>query len=136
MSIFGSLRNIIGGPQEESSLWGQPQTESEIDKIMGKSEKPQVIYKHSYSCAVSLFAKSSLESDLESAAEKADLYLINVIAQRPLSNAVAAKTGVRHESPQLLVIHDGNVFWSASHGSVRADKLLEALNELENSNQP
>lgn len=125
----------MGGPQEESPVWGQPQTESEIDSILGKSEKPQVIYKHSYSCALSLFAKSSLESDLELAAEMADLYLINVIAQRPLSNAIAAKTGVRHESPQLLVIHNGDVFWSASHGNVRIDELLEALNELEHSNQ-
>lgn len=135
MSIFGSLRNIIGGMQEESSLWAQPQTESEIDNILGRSEKPQVIYKHSYRCSVSLFAKSSLESDLESAAEKADLHLINVISHRSLSNAIAAKTSVHHESPQLLVIHDGNVFWSASHGSVRIDELLETLNELENESQ-
>lgn len=135
MGIFGSLRNIMGGQQEESPLWEQPQTESEIDNILGRSEKPQVIYKHSYSCAVSLFAKSSLESDLETAIEKADMHLIDVIAQRPLSKAIADKTGVRHESPQLLVIHGGDVFWSASHGSVRIDQLLETLNELENGSQ-
>ena len=132
MGILGALRNLGGGRQEESDLWNQPQSESEIEDILSRGERPQVIYKHSYSCAISLFAKSSLESDLELAADKADLHLIDVIAQRSLSDNIAEKTGVRHESPQLLVIHDGNVFWSASHGSVRIDELLDTLSELEN----
>ena len=133
MGILGALRNLGSGRQEESDLWNQPQTISEIDDILNREVRPQVIYKHSYSCAVSMFAKSSLESDLELAADKADLHLIDVIAQRPLSNDIAEKTGVRHESPQLLVIYNGDVFWSDSHGSVRIDKLLETLSELENA---
>src|SRR6056297_465696 len=131
MGIFGSLRNIVGGRQEESELWNQPQTADEIDNILGRTSKPQVIYKHSYSCAVSLFSKSSLESELNRISEQADIHLIDVIAQRSLSKEISQKTGVRHESPQIILIHKGSTLWSASHGGVRSSRLMEALHELE-----
>lgn len=132
MSIFGSLRNIVGSRPEESKLWNQPQTVDDIDDILDRTSKPQVIYKHSYSCAVSLFSKSSLDSELEKISAHADIHLVDVIAQRSLSNEISEKTGIRHESPQVILLHNGSPFWSASHGNVRASLLIEALNELEN----
>ncbi|HKL15891.1 MAG TPA: bacillithiol system redox-active protein YtxJ [Balneolaceae bacterium] len=132
MGIFSSLRSMVGSRQEESELWNQPQTAVELDDILDRTQKPQVIYKHSYSCAVSLFSKSSLESELEKISEHADVHLIDVIAQRSLSNEISQKTGIRHESPQVILLHNGSPFWSASHGNVRAPLLIEALSELEN----
>jgi|AntRauTorckE6833_2_1112554.scaffolds.fasta_scaffold03457_5 bacillithiol system protein YtxJ len=133
MGIFGLLRNIGGGRPEENPLWNLPQTIEEIDEILNKSQKPQIIYKHSYSCGVSLFAKSSLDSGLESIVEEADLHLIDVVAQRQLSKEVAEKTGIRHESPQLIVMHQGHPYWHTSHGGVRKSSLNETLNELKGS---
>lgn len=130
MGIFGSLRNIVSNRSEENSLWNQPQTVDQVNQILERSQTPQVIYKHSYSCAVSLFAKSSLESDLESIAEKADLHLVDVIAQRPLANEISDKTGIRHESPQIILMYKGDPFWHDSHGGVRIKSLMESLNEL------
>lgn len=130
MSIFGSLRNILGGRQGENELWNQPQSLDEMNEILNRSHKPQVIYKHSYSCAVSLFAKSSLESDLESLTEHADCHLIDVLAQRSLSKAIAERTEIWHESPQIIVVNDGSAFWNASHGDVRIDALRATLSEI------
>ncbi len=133
MSIFGSLRNMVSNRAEENSLWNQPQTVDQINEILKRSPTPQVIYKHSYSCAVSLFSKSSLESDLVSIAEKADIHLVDVIANRQLSGEIASKTGIRHESPQIIIMYKGDPYWHASHGDVRIKPLLEALDELNGS---
>lgn len=133
MSIFGSLRNIVSNRSEENSLWNQPQTTDQISEILKITRKPQVIYKHSYSCGISLFAKSSLETDLESIIEKADLHLVDVITQRTLSDEISSKTGIRHESPQIILMYKGAPFWHASHGEVRIKFLNEALAELTDS---
>lgn len=133
MGILGSLRNMVSNLSEESSLWNQPQTADQVNEILKRSQMPQVIYKHSYSCVVSLFAKSSLDSDLESIAEQADLHLVDVIAQQPLSEEIALKTGIRHESPQIIVMYKGEPYWHASQGDVRIKSLFEALNELNGS---
>lgn len=130
MGIFGSLRNLVNGRLEENELWNQPQSVEEIQNILNRADKPQVIYKHSYSCAISLFAKSSLESGLESVAEQAGCHLVDVIAQRALSHAIAETTGIRHESPQVIVVHNGSVVWSASHGDVRIDALRDTLSDI------
>lgn len=133
MGIFGAFRNIVSSRSDESGLWNQPQTVDQINEILERTQKPQVIYKHSYSCAVSLFAKSSLESDLETIAKKADLHLVDVIAQRPLASKISDKTGIRHESPQVILMYKGDPFWHDSHGGVRIKSLVEALNELTRS---
>lgn len=131
MGILGSLRNIVGGRLEDSSVWNQPDTLEEVDNILQNSTKPQVIYKHSYSCAVSMFAKSSLENGLDSLEGEADFHLVDVVSQRKLSNHIAETTGIRHESPQIILMHKGKPFWSDSHGGVRINTLREALNEID-----
>lgn len=130
MGIFASLRNLVDGRREENILWNQPQSVEEIFEILSRADKPQVIYKHSYSCAVSLFTKNSLENGLKSIFEQADFHLVDVIAQRALTKKIAETTGIRHESPQIIVMHNGLPFWSASHGGVQIDALRATLNEI------
>lgn len=55
------------------------------------------------------------------------LELVDVLSQRPLSQAIEAKFGVRHESPQVLIIEDGQVVWHASHRGVAPDRVRAAL---------
>jgi bacillithiol system protein YtxJ len=56
-----------------------------------------------------------------------DIYLLDVLASRPLSQAVAARLGVRHESPQVLVLKDRAVRWHGSHYRVTAEAVRKAL---------
>lgn len=130
MGVFDSLRNIVENRQETSASWNQPQTEDRVDDILKREDKPQVLYKHSYRCGVSLFAKSSLDSGMDSLKEQVDFHLIDVVANRSLSQYIAEKTGVRHESPQIILVYKGNPFWQSSHGGVRIEALREALKEL------
>ena len=52
---------------------------------------------------------------------------IEIQNAREVSNAVAEKTGVRHESPQALLLRDGEVVWNASHGAITVESLAGAL---------
>ncbi len=61
------------------------------------------------------------------AEEGLTLELVDVLSQRPLSQAIAAQFGVRHESPQILIIEDGEVIWHASHRGVAPERVRAAL---------
>jgi len=50
----------------------------------------------------------------------APAYLVDVRAERPQSQLIAARAGVRHESPQIIILRRGSAVWSASHGAITA----------------
>ena len=77
---------------------------------------PVFIYKHSTRCSVSLFAMKRLQF-VKSYSEETWVYL-DVVAQRPLSLALAEDLNIQHESPQLILIADGKVLAHGSHQQV------------------
>lgn len=90
---------------------------------------PFVIFKHSPTCGTSAFAYDQLLDFLDDPSGT-PIHLVNVLAARPLSQQIAARLGVRHESPQVLVVDRGQVRWHASHFRVTADALRRALASL------
>ncbi|NNJ88180.1 MAG: bacillithiol system redox-active protein YtxJ [Eudoraea sp.] len=91
----------------------------ELDTLVSRSNKrPQVIFKNSTSCGISGMALRSFESQYELTSEQADLYMLHIQHNRPLSNEIAQRFRVRHESPQLLIIKNGSVVKDASHGAI------------------
>ena len=93
---------------------------SMLDDALGSDRA--VLYKHSTSCPVSAWV---IEDVLEFARTHPDwtVYVLKVIEQRGLSDAVAERLGVRHESPQAFVIKAGQCVWNASHSAINADNL-------------
>lgn len=116
-------------PESEPN-WNIPQNKTAIDEILNSVERPQIVYKHSYRCSISLLSKQSLDSGIEQLREVADAHLVDVVSMRDLSDYVAEKTGIRHESPQVLLLNRGTPYWSASHGGVRFKGLRDAVHEL------
>ena len=84
-----------------------------------------VIYKHSPTCGLSAMAAVAV-SAYEETPGALPVTMVDVLGARPLSNALEAVTGVRHESPQVLIVRDGEVRWSASHRRVTAEALAVA----------
>lgn len=84
-----------------------------------------VVFKHSTRCPVSSFAHREV-AEFRRRHAGVPVYVVHVVEQRLLSNALAARTGVRHESPQAIVLSEGKVLWADSHQGVTADA-LEAL---------
>ena len=89
-------------------------------------ELPQVIFKHSNSCAISLGAFESLKL----AAVPQDIHMLVVQVSPELSAQIEEETDIVHESPQLLILKDGKIAFYANHYEVTGDILDEKLKEL------
>jgi len=89
--------------------------------------RPAVIFKHSLTCGTSAMAMAEIEDLTGGASFAADVYLVQVQRARAVSGAIEASLGIRHESPQVLVIVDGRVVWHASHFRVTAAAVLAAV---------
>ena len=96
-----------------------------INRMEKKSELPAdcYIYKHSTACPVSAAASQVVEST----AFDLPVYWVNVIEQRRLSNQVADRYGVRHESPQLLKIEQGSATTVLSHRQILPAQLAQTV---------
>lgn len=85
-----------------------------------------VLFKHSPSCGRSARVAEDVER-FASVHPDLTIRVIDVIGQRPLSRDIEARFGVEHESPQVLVLRDGALTWSASHWSITATSLTDAV---------
>ena len=94
----------------------------EFERLREQSaEAPVLIFKHDTTCSISAAAHRQLSQ------VDGDIPLIDVGRERGLSLEVARRTGVRHESPQVIVLRDGAAAWSASHYDITAEAVSGAL---------
>ena len=98
--------------------------------IAGSSDRPSVIFKHSPTCGLSAMAFESLTEFLNGRETGANWFLLSVRASRALSTAVATRFGIRHESPQALVLSEGKVVWHGSHYRATPTAIVAALEKL------
>ena len=108
--------------------WISLTTVEELDDIARESyEAPCLIFKHSTRCNISSIAKFRLEDDWDLAPESVRMYYLDLIRYRSLSNAVAERCSVHHESPQVLLIRNGECVYDESHLGIRVEEIKEAL---------
>lgn len=87
----------------------------QLDELFEKSnQKPIVLFKHSTTCPIS----AGVYQEISTA--DADINLVVVQNARSVSDAIARKTGIRHESPQAIILKDGKVIYHAAHYDVTA----------------
>ena len=102
--------------------WISITTEQEVEEIKNSGELA-LIYKHSTRCMVSLMALKKLKSE-STGAYSVPFYMVDVIKDRSVSRTVADAFSVQHESPQLLLVKDGECLYDASHESVSLKPIL------------
>lgn len=85
-----------------------------------------VLYKHSPVCGVSAAALREVERFVSIHAD-VPVYVVDVRAQRPLSQKVALRLDIQHESPQAIVIVRGRPEWNASHFDITVESLESAV---------
>jgi bacillithiol system protein YtxJ len=121
--LFGSSE-----PKEEKVLPWQPLTEvPQLDVIAETSQgKTQLIFKHSTRCGISRMVMNQFEAAYQLDLN-VDLYYLDLLNYREVSNEVGYKFQVMHQSPQLIVIRNGVVVAHASHGAVNEVDLEKFL---------
>lgn len=92
------------------------------------SSQPLLLFKHSTRCPISAGAHKEVEAYLSGTPREGVTYgLIYVIEDRDVSNEAADRLGVKHESPQAILIKDGQAVWHTSHSSITKSALQEIL---------
>lgn len=105
--------------------------EQQLDEIVARSnDVPCVIFKHSTRCNISSVAKYRLEEDWDFDSETLEPYFLDLLSHRSVSNRVAERFGIYHESPQILVIKNGECVYETSHLDISVEALKESLAEL------
>lgn len=124
--VFGSTKKE---PKEEKVLpWKILNSMDQLSQIAKDSKsKPVAIYKHSTTCGISGMVLRGLQSQYDIEASALDFYYLDLKAYRQISNEVAARFQVWHESPQIILIKNGTAVYNASHSAVNAHALKERV---------
>lgn len=110
--------------------WKTLTTVEEAASLIERSkEKPVGIFKHSIRCGISSMVKYQLEGSWNFGPEEIDFYYLDLITYRPTSNAVAELTGVHHQSPQLIVLQNGQVVHHSSHHAISVANIHQVLKQ-------
>ena len=129
MSLFS---NIFGSSEEQDKLnskinWIPLHYLGQLDEMVAFSnQKPALIFKHSTRCSVSRFALKQFENEFDSQ-DQVDTYFLDLLEYRDISNEIASRFGVYHQSPQLLLIKDGKSVYDVSHSDIDAGELKGKL---------
>ena len=119
MSFFDK---IFGGKEEkpqQKSFWKKIQSEEDLAEAIERSYKNRIaIFKHSTSCFISKTVLRNFEAEINNLGTDVDLYFLDLLAYRPISNKIAQDLDVNHQSPQLIVIESGKATNSASHQDI------------------
>ena len=107
--------------------WHYLHTPQDVDALAEQSKQhPCLIFKHSTRCPISSLARHRLESDWDFGATEIEAYFLDLIAHRDTSQYVAEVFSVHHESPQVLLIYQGECLYDESHLDISVADLRDA----------
>ena len=96
----------------------------ELEAAIAESrERPVLVFKHSRTCVISCEALDELRVHVERAEAGVSYKLITVQSHRRVSDEATARFGIRHETPQAILLRDGRPVWNASHFRITANHL-------------
>ena len=108
--------------------WNKINAIEDIEAIKTRSfEVPCLIFKHSTTCSISMIAKSRLEKDWDFSAENLEPYYLDLLSYRPISAYIADTFKVYHESPQAIIVINGEATFDTSHLDISVNELHEVM---------
>lgn len=108
-------------------MWTDLKSPEQLERITEESHfSDHVIFKHSTRCSISRVALGRFERT-DSFNKAATYHLLDLLAHRPISNAIAERFGITHESPQVLVIRNGVCIYQASHLDIEPAEISEQV---------
>ena len=131
MSLFDNI--FKSAVKEENSIkinWVALTDKAQLEEIIKISiPKPVLIFKHSSRCGISRMVLKNFESAYDIPETEIDMYFLDLLEYKSLSNAISEKFKVVHQSPQVLVIKNGAVIYHDSHDYISFDKIKEMMKD-------
>lgn len=120
-SLFGNSENQ--NSSESKMNWIQLTDLGQLNEIsLLSNEKPVIIFKHSTRCSISRMALKQFENEFVSN-DEVEVYFLDLLEHRDISNEIATRFNVYHQSPQLLLIKEGKSVYDVSHSDIDALEL-------------
>lgn len=108
--------------------WIQLTSEDQLNYALeGSKNKPTLFFKHSTRCSISSMALSRFQEKWSTENELCELYFLDLLAYRQISNKLEEKSNVIHQSPQVIITSNGTVIYSASHSEIDAHEIEKIL---------
>lgn len=124
MGLFSSNKE----PKKEFS-WIKLRSMEQLNLAFENSlERPVLFFKHSTRCSISMMAKARFENNWSASTNICDLYYLDLLIYRLISNEIENLTGVIHQSPQVIVIKNKVVVYEDSHTSINTSAIENILN--------
>jgi bacillithiol system protein YtxJ len=125
INIFSKRKTSQTIPMDK---WKSITREQDVRDIVTRSnETAQIIFKDSVTCGISAFAKSRIVDGYDEIDGKADFNYLDLLAYRPISNFIAEHLHVNHQSPQIIILKNGEVVHSVTHHAITAKGIAEKL---------
>jgi bacillithiol system protein YtxJ len=113
---------------EQQTIFTPVNDAGALDELVARShDTPVVLFKHSTTCPISARAHHQMEKLPADVAAQISLVVVQRAGE--LSRRVAEQTGIRHESPQAIILRNGQAVWSASHFDITAEAVTQAVRE-------
>jgi len=128
MGLFNVFGNNDNKGTESSKInWNALTTLQQLNEISEESnQKPVVIFKHSTRCSISRMALKQFENNFD-LHDEVKPYFLDLIEHRDVSNEIANRFDVIHQSPQILLIKDGKSVYDVSHDGIDAEVLRDKI---------
>ncbi|WP_438963186.1 bacillithiol system redox-active protein YtxJ [Nonlabens sp.] len=127
--LFKSQREIEKKDHNEGLPWQLLDSEDQLNNLISNSKKKvKVIFKHSTRCGISRMVLKNFESGYTLDEDQASFYLLDLLNHRELSNTIASKLNVMHQSPQVIVIDNEEIVHTDSHHGIdikRVEQLIK-----------
>lgn len=117
--------------EDNNPHWNNLEEEGQVNELLTRSnDKPVLIFKHSTRCGISKSVRDKFMGNWNYSEDGPELWYLDLLQFRPVSNHIASTYNVKHESPQAILLHGGKAVWSASHYKITVDALNGALQEI------
>lgn len=129
MSFLKNIFNSSDSNEKQPTINWIPLIKIEqLDEIMNASnKKPVLIFKHSTRCGISRMALKNFERSFDIENEQLAIYLLDLIQFRTISNEIASKFKVQHQSPQAIVVYQEKVVYYDSHYGISVEAIKKAI---------
>ena len=128
---MGFLNSLFGSDESNPAAlklsWNHLTDLGGLNEIIVLSEQqPVLIFKHSTRCSISRMALKQFENEFN-LQDKITIYYLDLLEFRSISNEIASRFKIEHQSPQIVLIKNGAVIYDASHSDIDALTLQEMI---------
>ncbi|AVI51583.1 bacillithiol system redox-active protein YtxJ [Pukyongia salina] len=128
MSLFGLFGSKDPSEKKEKKQlpWENLTSLEQLDEISKISEtQPVAIFKHSTRCGISRMVLNQFEASYDIDPAEMRLFFLDLLSYRQVSDEVAIRFQILHQSPQLIVVKNGVAVHQASHHNIQTAELKQ-----------